>query len=58
MFVFVQDASKPIASSDPEPGYLVWVSDRARQWVQRAGVGQALVRPMAGGVLHEYQHAA
>jgi len=47
MFVFVQDASKPIASSDPEPGYLVWVSDRGRQWVQRAGVGEALVRTMA-----------
>ena len=46
MFVFVQDASKPIASSDPEPGYLVWVSDRGRQWVQRAGVGEALLRPL------------
>jgi hypothetical protein len=31
MFVFVQDASKPIASSDPEPGYLVWVGERRGQ---------------------------
>jgi len=28
MFVFVQDASKPIASSDSEMGYVAWVSDR------------------------------
>jgi hypothetical protein len=28
MFVFVQDASKLIASSDSEPGYIVWLSDR------------------------------
>jgi hypothetical protein len=27
MFVFVEDASEPVASSDPELGYLVWVSD-------------------------------
>jgi hypothetical protein len=47
MFVFVQDASKPITSSDPEPGYLVWVSDRGGQWVQGSGVGEALVRPVA-----------
>jgi hypothetical protein len=28
MFVFVQDASKPTASSHVEQGYLVWVSER------------------------------
>jgi hypothetical protein len=28
MFVFVQDASEPIESSDPEMRDLVWVSDR------------------------------
>jgi len=47
MFVFVQDASEPIASSDPEMGYLVWVGERGGQWVQRSGVGKALVRPVA-----------
>jgi hypothetical protein len=30
MFVFVQDASKPIASSDPELGHLGWISDWGR----------------------------
>jgi hypothetical protein len=47
MFVFVQDASEPITSPDPEVGYLVWVSDRGRQWMQGAGVGEALVGPVA-----------
>ena len=47
MFVFVQDASEPIASSHVEPGYLVGVGDRGGQWVQRSGVGKALVRPVA-----------
>jgi hypothetical protein len=47
MFVFVQDASKSIASSDVELGYLVWVGDRRGQWVQGSGVGEALVRPVA-----------
>jgi hypothetical protein len=47
MFVFVQDASKSIPSSHVEPGYLVWVGDRRGQWVQRSGVGEALVRPVA-----------
>ena len=41
MFVFVQDASKSIASSDPEPGYLVWV----RIGVGNGYSGQALARP-------------
>jgi hypothetical protein len=47
MFVFVQDASKSIASSNPEPGYLVWLSERRRQRVQGSGVGEALVGPVA-----------
>jgi hypothetical protein len=47
MFVFVEDAAEPIASLDPEPGYLVRVGERRGQWVQRPGVGEALVRPVA-----------
>jgi hypothetical protein len=47
MFVFVEDASEPVAASDPELGYLVWVSHRGRQWVQRSGVGEALVGAVA-----------
>ena len=37
MLVFVQDASKPIASSDPGPGYLVRGGERREQRVQREG---------------------
>jgi hypothetical protein len=47
MFVFVQDASKSIASSHVEPGHLLWVGDRGGQWAQRSGVGEALARPVA-----------
>jgi hypothetical protein len=47
MFVFVQDASEAIASSDPEPGYLVWFGDQDGQWVQGSGVREALVRSVA-----------
>jgi hypothetical protein len=43
MFVFVQDASESVASSDVELGYLVWVIDRGWQWVQGSGVREALV---------------
>jgi hypothetical protein len=28
VFVFVEDAAKSVASSDAEPGDLVWISDR------------------------------
>jgi hypothetical protein len=47
MFVLVEDAAKPIASSDAAPGYLVRIGDRRGQWVQRSGVGDALMRSMA-----------
>jgi hypothetical protein len=40
MFVFVQDASEAIASSDPEPGNLVWFGDQDGQWVQGSGVAR------------------
>lgn len=43
MFVFVEDAAEAIASSDVETGYVVRVSDRCGQRVQRAGVRDALV---------------
>jgi hypothetical protein len=47
MFVLVQDASKPIASSGSEPGYVAWLSDFGVQWMQGSGVVEALVRPVA-----------
>jgi hypothetical protein len=47
MFMFVQDASDAIASSDPEPSYLVWFGDQGGQWVQGAGIREVLVRPVA-----------
>jgi hypothetical protein len=47
MLVFVEDASEPVASSDPEMGYLVLVGERGGQWAQGSGVVEALVRPVA-----------
>jgi hypothetical protein len=44
VLVFVEDAAKSIASSDAEPGYLVWIGDRCGQWAQWSGVGDALMR--------------
>jgi hypothetical protein len=44
MFVLVEDAAEALASSYAEAGYLVRICDWFGQWVQRAGVGDALVR--------------
>jgi hypothetical protein len=43
MLVLVEDAVESFASSYVEAGDLLWVGDRHRQWVQRAGVGDALM---------------
>src|SRR5258708_27586077 len=43
MFVLVEDAAEALASSYVEAGYLVRICDWLGQWVQRAGVGDALV---------------
>ena len=54
MFVFVEDAAKSIVSSDAEPGYLVRIGDRWGQWVQRSGVGEALMWSMFVGEVFEF----
>jgi hypothetical protein len=43
MFVLVEDAAEALASSYVEAGYLVRICDWLGRWVQRAGVGDALV---------------
>ena len=43
MFVLVEDAAEALASSYVEAGYLVRICDWRGQWVQRKGVGDALV---------------
>jgi len=46
MFVFVQDAAEPVASSYVESNDLVGVRDWCGQRVDRAGIGEALVGPV------------
>ncbi len=47
MSVCVEDAAEAIAASYVEAGDLLRIGDRWRQRVQRAGVGNALVRPVS-----------
>ncbi|GAA2334373.1 integrase core domain-containing protein [Streptomyces violaceusniger] len=47
MSVLVEDAAEAIAASYVEAGDLLRIGDRWRQRVQRAGVGNALVRPVS-----------
>lgn len=46
MFVLVEDPAQTLPSSDVQVDDLVWFGDRWRQRLQRAGVGDALMRPM------------
>jgi hypothetical protein len=46
MSIFVEDAAEAITASYVEAGDLLRNGDRWRQRVQRAGVGDALVRPV------------
>ena len=46
MLVLVENAAEAVASSDGEVGQLVLVSDRRGQWTHRAGVRDALMRPV------------
>ena len=46
MFVLIEDSAQPLSSSDVQVGDLVWFGDRWGQRLQRACVGDALVRPM------------
>lgn len=46
MFVLVENPSQPLPSSDVQVGHLVWFGNRWRQRLQRACVGDALMRPM------------
>ncbi len=47
MLILVEDAAEAIASSYVEAGYLVRIGDRRGQWVQRAGIRDALVRAVS-----------
>ena len=47
MLVPVEDAAEAVASSYVEAGDLIWICDRRGQRVQRAGVGDALVRAVS-----------
>jgi hypothetical protein len=47
MFVLVEDAAEALASSYVEVGYLVRICDWLGRRVQRAGVGDALVRAVS-----------
>jgi hypothetical protein len=46
MSVLVEDAAEAVASSYVEAGYHVRIGDRRGQDVQRAGICDALVRPV------------
>ena len=47
MFILVEYATEALAPSYVEAGYLARVCDWRGQWVQRAGVGDALVRAVS-----------
>jgi hypothetical protein len=45
--VFVEDAAQTWTSADVEVGDLVLAGDRLWQWLERSGVGDALVGPVS-----------
>lgn len=47
MFVFSEDPAEAVASVDIQVGEAVPVGDRFRQWCQRPGVRDPLIRPVA-----------
>src|SRR4051812_12617800 len=47
MFVLVEDAAEALVSSYVQLGDLVRIDDRRGQWMEWAGVGDALIRPVA-----------
>jgi hypothetical protein len=47
MFVLMEDAAEALVSSYVQLRDLVSISDRRRQWMQRAGIRDALMRPVA-----------
>jgi hypothetical protein len=53
VFVLVEDAAEALASWYVEAGYLARICDWRGQWVQRAGVGDALVRAASVAALPE-----
>lgn len=46
MSVLVENAAEAIVAACVEAGDLVRISDRRGQWIQRAGIRDALMRPM------------
>jgi hypothetical protein len=46
MLVLVREAAEPVMPVEVQLGSPVRVSDQFRQWDQRPGVGDALMRPM------------
>jgi hypothetical protein len=46
MFVLVEDAAEALMSSYVQAGDLARIGDRRGQWIQRAGVRDALMRPV------------
>jgi len=46
VFVFVDDASEAIMSTDDEVRDLVWIGERFRQWMEWSGVGDCSVWPV------------
>jgi hypothetical protein len=53
MLVLVEETAESFASSYVRSGDLLRIGDRNRQWVQRAGVGDALMGPVGVVVLCE-----
>ena len=47
MLVLMEDAAEAVASSYVEAGNLVRICDWHGQWMQRTGVGDALVRAVS-----------
>jgi hypothetical protein len=46
MSVLMEDAAESVVFSYVKAGDSPWIADRGRQWLQGAGVGDALVRPV------------
>ncbi|MFJ1847457.1 hypothetical protein [Streptomyces sp. NPDC088146] len=55
MSVLVENAAEAIAAADVEAGDLVRIGDRRGQWMQWAGIRDALMRPM--GVVELFERA-
>jgi hypothetical protein len=53
VLIFVEDAAESFASSYVEARYLLRISDRHRQRVQRSGVRDALMGPV--GVVEVFE---